>query len=80
MSPFYFGDSAKPLFGIYNPAHPAHDRQKALLICPAGFRDYMRSHRLLKQLAVSLSERGIHVLRFDYAGCGDSAGNSCFAL
>jgi hypothetical protein len=75
MSPFYFGDSTKPLFGIYSPAHPARDRQKALLICPAGFQDYMRSHRLLKQLAVNLSEQGIHVLRFDYSGCGDSAGS-----
>jgi len=75
MLPFHFGDSARPLFGIYSAANPAHNRQKALLICPAGFRDYMRSHRLLKQLAVNLSERGIHVLRFDYTGCGDSAGS-----
>lgn len=74
MYPFYFGDSDKPLFGIYSPANPAYDKQKALLICAASFQEYMRSHRLLKQLAVSLSGRGIHVLRFDYSGCGDSPG------
>lgn len=74
MYPFYFGDSEKPLFGIYSPANPAYDKQKALLICAASFQEYMRSHRLLKQLAVSLSGRGIHVLRFDYSGCGDSSG------
>ena len=74
MYPFYFGDSDKPLFGIYSPANPAYDKQKALLICSASFQEYMRSHRLLKQLAVSLSGRGIHVLRFDYSGCGDSSG------
>jgi len=74
MYPFYFGDPDKPLFGIYSPANPAHDKQKGLLICPASFQEYMRSHRLLKQLAVSLSGQGIHVLRFDYSGCGDSAG------
>ena len=75
MYPFYFGDSNKPLFGIYSPANPANDKQKGLLICPASFQEYLRSHRLLKQLAVSLSSRGIHVLRFDYSGCGDSAGS-----
>jgi len=75
MSPFYFGDSARPLFGIYSPANPARDRQKALLVCPPIFQDYMRSHRTLKNLAVDLSGRGIHVLRFDYYGCGDSAGS-----
>ena len=74
MLPFYFGDSDKPLFGIYSPANPAHDKQKALLICPPSFQEYMRTHRLLKQLAVTLSGQGIHVLRFDYSGCGDSAG------
>jgi hypothetical protein len=74
MLPFYFGDSDRPLFGIYSPANPAHDKQKALLICPPSFQEYMRTHRQLKQLAVSLSSRGIHVLRFDYSGCGDSAG------
>lgn len=74
MLPFYFGNSDKPLFGIYSPANPVHDKQKALLICPPSFQEYMRTHRQLKQLAVSLSGQGIHVLRFDYSGCGDSAG------
>lgn len=75
MSPFYFGESANRLFGVYSPAHPARDRRKALLICAASFQDYMRTHRQLKQLAVKLSGQGIHVLRFDYSGCGDSAGS-----
>lgn len=75
MSPFYFGSSELPIFGIYSPANPARDKRKALLICQATFQEYMRSHRLVKQLAVQLSTEGIHVLRFDYPGCGDSSGD-----
>jgi len=74
MSPFYFGSSDLPIFGIYSAANPARDKRKALLICQATFQEYMRSHRLVKQLAVQLSAEGIHVLRFDYPGCGDSSG------
>jgi pimeloyl-ACP methyl ester carboxylesterase len=34
----------------------------------------MRAHRAFRQLALLLSGAGFHVLRFDYSGTGDSAG------
>jgi pimeloyl-ACP methyl ester carboxylesterase len=37
-------------------------------------RDYIFSHRAFRQLAIRLSKEGFPVLRFDYYGCGDSAG------
>jgi len=38
-------------------------------------REYIVSHRALRQLAVRLSSTGFHVLRFDFYGCGDSYGD-----
>ncbi len=34
----------------------------------------MRTHLALRDLAMALAERGLHVLRFDYRGTGDSFG------
>jgi pimeloyl-ACP methyl ester carboxylesterase len=39
-------------------------------------REYISSHRAIRQLALRLSNAGFHVLRFDFYGCGDSAGNA----
>ncbi len=36
----------------------------------------MRAHRAFRQLSLSLSKIGFHVLRFDYSGTGDSAGDA----
>ncbi|HVI55735.1 MAG TPA: alpha/beta hydrolase [Luteibacter sp.] len=71
--PFFFGPDAA-LFGMYHaPAVPA---RRAVLMCPPLGQDLIRCHRLYRQLAQSLAEQGLAVLRFDYHGTGDSAGGS----
>lgn len=39
---------------------------------PMG-QDYVRCHKTLQKLAMDLAQIGFHVLRFDYAGTGDSS-------
>ena len=71
--PFFFGPDAG-LFGMYHaPSVPA---RRAMLMCPPLGQDLIRCHRLYRQLAQSLAEEGLAVLRFDYHGTGDSAGGS----
>jgi pimeloyl-ACP methyl ester carboxylesterase len=72
----YFGTSSARLFGVYHPAESAHRRSCGIVICAPFGHEYVRAHRLLRQLAVQLSRGGFHVLRFDYLGCGDSAGDA----
>ncbi|WP_430390378.1 alpha/beta fold hydrolase [Dyella sp. 20L07] len=71
--PFFFGRDGE-LFGIYHPA--ARVSTKAVLLCAPLGQDYIRCHRLYRQLASALAGEGMSVLRFDYYGCGDSAGAS----
>ena len=75
MVPLYFGTSSARLFGVYHPAESAQHRSCGVVICPPFGHEYIRAHRLLRQLAVQLSRDGFHVLRFDYLGCGDSSGD-----
>ncbi len=71
--PLYFGAGGE-LFGLYQSAGtPA---RKAVLLCPPLGQEQIRCHRLYRQLAHALAAEGIPVLRFDYYGCGDSAGAS----
>ncbi len=76
MRPFYFGDSARPLYGAYEAAAGGRGGRGAVLLCYPFGAEYLRSHRAFRELAHRLSEAGIHALRFDYYGCGDSAGDS----
>ncbi len=76
MKPFFFGDSARPLFGLHHPPSGGPPRRWGVVICNPFGQEYLRAHRSLRELANRLAADGFHVLRFDYYGCGDSAGDS----
>jgi alpha/beta superfamily hydrolase len=74
MQPFYFGQPEKSLFGIYHPPSGDRARNCGIVICHPMGREYILGYRALRQLAYQLARAGFAVLRFDYYGCGDSAG------
>jgi alpha/beta superfamily hydrolase len=70
---FFFGPSNQRVFATYHP--PVSSGSQVLtVICPPLFNEYLRTHRALRELAITLAEGGQHVLRFDYRGTGDSHG------
>ncbi len=76
MNPFYFGDSENPLFGIYHPPTNANKKlNEGVLLCYPQAREYEITHWAMRQLASLMAKAGAHVLRFDYSGTGDSAGD-----
>lgn len=75
MEPFYFGASQKALLGIYQPPKVNPMRRCGIVLCYPIGQEYVRAHRAFRQLALLLVRNGFHVLRFDYYGCGDSAGD-----
>ena len=74
--PIYFGLPERPLLGFYHPPSGAKSRAVAVLLCNPIGDDLMRAHRPFRHLAESLAAAGFSVLRFDYDGEGDSAGDS----
>lgn len=76
MNPFFFGSSKEPLYGVYHPPKANVTRPTAVVLCYPLWQEYMRAHRAFRQLAMLLSKAGFSVLRFDYFGTGDSAGES----
>ena len=74
MKPMFLGNAARRLFGVYHPA-PRGGRH-AVVLCYPGVQDLNSSHWAFRRLAGMLARDGHHVLRFDYYGTGDSAGES----
>lgn len=74
MDVFFFGPPSSQLLGIYHPASSERDRYQGIVMCHPFGQEYMRAHRAYRQLANTLAGKGYHVLRFDYRGTGDSAG------
>ena len=81
MTPFFFGTRQRRLFGVYSPARaPARSAAsgagtRAVVLCNPWGQEYLRAHRALRHLAGLLNDTGVHVLRFDYFGTGDSTGD-----
>jgi pimeloyl-ACP methyl ester carboxylesterase len=76
MNPLYFGNSERPLYGVYHPPRTRDARAQGIVLCYPLGQEYMRAHRAFRQLAILLSKSGFPVLRFDYFGTGDSGGES----
>jgi alpha/beta superfamily hydrolase len=75
VEPFYFGRASKRLYGCHHFPQISGPRKFFVVVCSPIGQEYLKSHRVIYQLAVLLSKVGFHVLRFDYFGCGDSEGN-----
>ncbi|MGB0129739.1 MAG: alpha/beta fold hydrolase [Rhodocyclaceae bacterium] len=75
MNPFFFGDGQRRLFGLFTPGRGAAPGKRAIVLCHPWGAEYLYAHRALRQLASMLAAAGFHVLRFDYFGTGDSAGD-----
>lgn len=75
MNPFYFGTGQRQLFGLYTPARVAGASARAVVLCHPWGPEYLYAYRSMRQLASMLAAAGFHVLRFDYFGTGDSAGD-----
>jgi len=76
MTPLFFGESSRRLLGVYTPAHARGGKARGVVLCQPWGTEYLRAHRSVCQLSRLLAEAGVHVLRFDYFGTGDSAGDT----
>lgn len=75
MTPLYFGRTGRRLFGVLDLGQSKSPDPDAAVICYPWGHEYQYAHRALRHLAQLLAARGVHVLRFDYYGTGDSAGD-----
>ena len=87
IEPFYFGPPESRLFGCYHRPNDggtlrSHRPQRsptrpcAVVLCYPMGEEYIRFHRAFRQLALQLAAAGFPALRFDFYGCGDSAGEA----
>lgn len=72
-SAFYFGASERRLFGIYEAPQKG---KRGVVLCNPWGNEYLYAHQSMRYLADLLAEAGLHVLRFDWFGTGDSAGDA----
>ena len=71
----YFGPAARRLFGIFDEPVPGRACELGTVLCYPYGADYDSAFRSFRILAARLAKAGIQVLRFDYLGTGDSAGD-----
>jgi dienelactone hydrolase len=75
----YFDSGPHRLFGWYHPPGGGRTRAIGVVVCnPFGYESIC-GHRSVRAFAESIASLGIPVLRFDYAGTGDSADHAAGA-
>ena len=75
MRPIRFGPVGRELFGLFQLPTAGETLGQSVVICNPFGQEYVRCHRLIKVIADRLARAGFHVLRFDFFGTGDSAGD-----
>lgn len=75
LSPIRFGPVGRELFGLFQLPTTGEALGQSVVICNPFGQEYVRCHRLIKVIADRLARAGFHVLRFDFFGTGDSAGD-----
>ena len=71
----FFGPESEPLFGwLHGLDNMQHD--VGIVLCSPWGREEVSAHHSLRQWALRLAQAGWPCIRFDYAGEGDSSGDS----
>ena len=74
MHSYFFGPSERQLLAVHHHAQGTPRRDHGVVLCyPWGY-EYVNALRGCRQLATRLARAGFDVLRFEFYGCGDSAG------
>jgi pimeloyl-ACP methyl ester carboxylesterase len=73
--PISFGPPDRRLFGFHHAPPGVEQRSVAMVLCPPFGYEAMSTYRTYRHLAERLARAGLHVLRFDYYGTGNSSGN-----
>jgi pimeloyl-ACP methyl ester carboxylesterase len=76
MEPLIFGSSERPLFGMYHPSAERGSHSRGVVLAYPLGNEYFSAYSSFRQLALQLSQAGRPILRFDYYGTGDSAGET----
>lgn len=74
-TPLFFHNGHYRLFGILHRPAISAARGQGFVFCHPCFEEKLWAHRVFVSMARELTERGYHVLRFDYMGHGDSDGD-----
>jgi pimeloyl-ACP methyl ester carboxylesterase len=74
VNPFLFGPESERLFGLYLPPKAGAEKRMGIVLCPPIHQEFLRSRWSLRQVSTQLTRAGLHVLRFDWYGFGDSGG------
>lgn len=73
-TPFFFVHDSWRLFGVHHEPEPSMRRNAGIVLCDPFAEEKGIAYRMFTFLARRLAGAGFPVLRFDYRGTGDSAG------